>query len=404
MAEGGPGRFRNYRENRFSLRSRESSRPCKFYIQGNCSYGENCRFRHTDTNHRANQEDHPGFQAEQNEARIESKPNALRESKPKESTGESETDLKFASGACSISSVEDWVNAPEFFPSGMDSPKTYAEAVSSLSKSSKEVENEASNASYPQTDGAYGPFCVLCDICNEMPLDPNNEEERRKHVSECIKRHERDMELSFAIQRSKDKACGICFEVIMEKANGEQKFGILPNCNHSFCLSCIRKWRQAKHFDNKIIRACPECRVSSDFVCPSIYWVESKEDKEKLIVDYKEALSAKDCKYFLKGRGKCPFGNKCFYKHAYPDGTKADVGPPVRQRRQNADGEVAVFRQVSFLEKQSKEIMNFVIKFLSFLKLNSETGRKMNRLLQVKFNFQLDIEILKSKEKQLYKQ
>ena len=53
--------------------------------------------------------------------------------------------------------------------------------------------------------------------------------------------------------------------------------------------------------------------------------------------------SAKDCKYFNKGRGKCPFGNKCFYLHALPDGTKTDVGPPVRQRR-NADNDIDIFR------------------------------------------------------------
>lgn len=55
----------------------------------------------------------------------------------------------------------------------------------------------------------------------------------------------------------------------------------------------------------------------------------------------------KDCKYFKSGRGKCPFGNKCFYLHAYPDGTKADVGPPLRQRRHNADGDIDVL-QVSY--------------------------------------------------------
>lgn len=141
------------------------------------------------------------------------------------------------------------------------------------------------------------------------------------------------MELSFAIARSKEKSCGVCFEVILEKTSGEQRFGILPNCNHCFCLSCIRKWRQARQFENKIIRACPECRVTSDFVCPSMYWVDTKEEKEKLIENYKQALSRKDCKYFKQGRGKCPFGNKCFYLHALPDGTRTDVGPPPRQRR-----------------------------------------------------------------------
>jgi hypothetical protein len=37
-------------------------------------------------------------------------------------------------------------------------------------------------------------------------------------------------------------------------------------------------------------RACPECRVTSDFVCPSMYSVDTKEDQENLINDYKGAL------------------------------------------------------------------------------------------------------------------
>lgn len=85
--------------------------------------------------------------------------------------------------------------------------------------------------------------------------------------------------------------------------------------------------------------------MTSDFVCPSMYWVDTKEDKEKLIDDYKNALSRKDCKYFKKGQGKCPFGNKCFYLHAFPDGSKCDVGPPPRQRRpRNVDADIDVLQ------------------------------------------------------------
>ena len=70
-----------------------------------------------------------------------------------------------------------------------------------------------------------------------------------------MSRLEEDMELSFAIQRSKDKACGICMETIMEKAEShERRFGILSDCIHTYCLSCIRKWRSAKQFENKIVR------------------------------------------------------------------------------------------------------------------------------------------------------
>jgi hypothetical protein len=142
----------------------------------------------------------------------------------------------------------------------------------------------------------------LCELCEKFCLDPHDTEQRKRHNSECIAAHEKEMEIAFSIQRSKEKTCGICFDVVWEKDGREQRFGILPNCNHCFCLECIRTWRQAKQFDNKIIRSCPECRTCSDFVCPSSFWVDSAEEKEKLITKYKSALSEKDCKYFKKVR------------------------------------------------------------------------------------------------------
>ena len=63
------------------------------------------------------------------------------------------------------------------------------------------------------------------------------------------------MEHSFAVARSRDKVCGICMDTIMERSLASQRrFGILPNCQHCFCLNCIRKWRQSKQFENKIVR------------------------------------------------------------------------------------------------------------------------------------------------------
>lgn len=173
----------------------------------------------------------------------------------------------------------------------------------------------------------------LCELCGKFCLDPLNSEQRKQHNSECIAAHEKEMELAFSIQRSKEKTCGICFDIVWEKDGREQRFGILPNCNHCFCLECIRTWRQAKQFDNKIIRACPECRTCSDFVCPSSFWVDSPEEKEQLISKYKTALREKDCKYFKQGSGTCPFGNKCFYRHCLPDGKNVDVGEPTRPTR-----------------------------------------------------------------------
>lgn len=71
----------------------------------------------------------------------------------------------------------------------------------------------------------------------------------------CMLVFEADMEKAFAAQHSQDKVCSICMEVVYEKtAASERRFGILSSCCHTYCLSCIRQWRCAKQFENKIIK------------------------------------------------------------------------------------------------------------------------------------------------------
>lgn len=170
--------------------------------------------------------------------------------------------LEDAEGACAspplvIVNNKNWAEAPEFVP--RSKPKSYAQVVSPESLADRGDHRRL--CPYTTKDGicvnvatctnVHGDFC---DMCERFILHPYNEEERKRHKQDCIKQHEKNMELSFAVQRSKEKSCGVCFEIIMEKATGEQRFGILPNCNHCFCLTCIRKWRQARQFENKIIR------------------------------------------------------------------------------------------------------------------------------------------------------
>jgi len=184
-------------------------------------------------------------------------------------------------------------------------------------------------------------------MCNLACLHPSDEKQREEHQQECMKLVEQDMEEAFATQRSIDKMCGICMEIVWEKENNpDKRFGILENCNHVFCLQCIRKWRASKSYENKIVKACPECRVKSDFITPSKFWFEDQEDKKKIIQDYKTKLSQTACKYFKQGDGRCPFGNKCFYLHRYRDGTLADLPAPTKRHRYNRDGNLEGFTNI----------------------------------------------------------
>jgi len=291
---------------------------------------------------------------------------------------------------------ENWALAKEFVPksklvltveNGTETPKSYAAVVGPPTDTDKEGSSGSGATSCELSERElcpyammgecrYGDQCALihgwpCDFCGRKCLHPYDPKQREKHLADCVEQHERDMEHSFAVARSSEKTCGICMEVVMEKTPpGEQRFGILPACAHCFCLSCIRKWRQARQFENKIIRACPECRVTSDFVCPSRFWIETKEDKDKLIESYKVALSKKPCRYYKNGSGTCPFGNKCFYLHALLTGDTVDVGPPRRiQRRRNGsrsddqsyDGrDVSIFDFLEEWELQWMDIDDFM--------------------------------------------
>ncbi|KAJ9063480.1 RING-type E3 ubiquitin transferase [Entomophthora muscae] len=130
--------------------------------------------------------------------------------------------------------------------------------------------------------------------------------------------------------------CTIC----MEKPS---MYGLLLNCNHSFCLDCVRKWRKSKKtVDNldlamKTSLLCPVCRASSQYVIPSIVgFPKGGEGKSKTIELYRERLASTNCKYFMNSSARqrfCPFGDECFYKHPAADGIERySFGPFFHQK------------------------------------------------------------------------
>ncbi|KAG5301559.1 zinc finger, C3HC4 type (RING finger) domain-containing protein [Histoplasma ohiense] len=79
-----------------------------------------------------------------------------------------------------------------------------------------------------------------------------------------------------AVAETSEEQCGICME-------NPTIFGLLVNCDHVFCLDCIRSWRSSSvgtsaedvismpnsHVPREITKTCPLCRTKSEYVVPS---------------------------------------------------------------------------------------------------------------------------------------
>ncbi|KAF3859443.1 hypothetical protein F7725_021842 [Dissostichus mawsoni] len=288
-------------------KSKPEAMICKFFQKGNCVFGDRCRFEHC--------------KPEQNEELPTTQTLPLPTASP---AGSSDPE---PSGPTPGSGAQDWFNAAEFVPGqpycGRAEPvkgETSVPLIEELDREASQDNKALRKQLCPYAavgECRYGINCAYLhgDVCD-------------MHASRPM----RNMEISFAIQRSKDMMCGVCMEVVFEKANpSERRFGILSNCCHCYCLKCIRKWRSAKQFESKIINE---------------YWVEEKEDKQKLIQKYKDGMGSKPCRYFDEGRGTCPFGSNCFYRHAFPDGRLEEAQPQRRQTgssSRNRDEEMVTF-------------------------------------------------------------
>ena len=82
--------------------------------------------------------------------------------------------------------------------------------------------HSSNRAARPCHARRYGEHCALlhgevCEYCQCQVLHPYDPEQQRRHRAECLSTHERDMEHSFRMAKSIDKACGICMEVVVEK-------------------------------------------------------------------------------------------------------------------------------------------------------------------------------------------
>ncbi|KAL1491755.1 hypothetical protein ABEB36_012305 [Hypothenemus hampei] len=126
-----------------------------------------------------------------------------------------------------------------------------------------------------------------------------------------------------------EKICSICLEDILQKPyTSEHTFGILPDCNHCFCFTCINDWRGNITNLRRMNRSCPVCRQKIEFIFPSSTWFESNEEKQLFISQEKTKMGQINCPYFQKKNSHCPFGSKCLYLH-----TLRPLAPGLSQSR-----------------------------------------------------------------------
>ncbi|XP_015258763.1 probable E3 ubiquitin-protein ligase makorin-2 [Cyprinodon tularosa] len=326
---------------------------CKYYQRGTCAYGERCRYDHVKPSRGGGGGASEGQAGVGRGVRGEGrKPMVLRD----RALG---SDRAFGGPSERLQSL-----APE----AAAAPHSYRDAIrTGLDSSVSEPVSNTMGGVYQLCPYAAAGHCYyedscpylhgdLCEVCRLQVLHPHDPEQRKAHEKMCMLAFEADMEKAFAAQLSQGKVCSICMEVVVQKAiPSERRFGILSSCCHTFCLNCIRKWRLTRNFSNKIIKSCPECRIISEFVIPSVYWVEDQEEKDHLIELFKSGVSKKACKYFDQGRGTCPFEGNCLYLHAFPDGRLAE---PDRPRKQlSSEGNVRFMNNVrlwDFIEEREQ--------------------------------------------------
>ncbi|XP_008808204.1 E3 ubiquitin-protein ligase makorin isoform X2 [Phoenix dactylifera] len=306
----------------------QSDNVCTFYQKGVCSFGSRCRYDHVKV--------------------------SRHQASASSSSSSSNSRPYVASDSVQINHPHiDALNG-EFKPA-LSSPKELTASSKPFVPPGKPTWTQSFEThTFPENQGGHGPMSVsladvpicsfaaagscphgekcphihgdLCSICGKHRLHPHRPDEREEHINLCQKNNKR-LE---ALKLSQEIECSVCLDRVLSKPTAaERKFGLLSECDHPFCISCIRNWRSnspASGMDvNNAVRACPICRKISYFVIPSVIWYSTKEEKQEIIDNYKAKLKSIDCKYFDFGNGTCPFGTSCFYRHAYRDGRLEEV-------------------------------------------------------------------------------
>ncbi|KZV18924.1 zinc finger CCCH domain-containing protein 69 [Dorcoceras hygrometricum] len=312
---------------------------CTFYQKGMCAYGSRCRYEHVKPSR--SHSPVPSSAAELSFSVVQPSGTAGYDAC---SSPALITERSAANGSSHTPSRLAWGEKVGH----QDLPESAVEARSmkSVDPSDQSICSFAAAGACPRGNKCPHIHGDTCPTCAKQCLHPYRPQEREEHMKTCEKM-QKHLE---ALRHSQEIECSVCLERVLSKpVAAERKFGILSECDHPFCISCIRNWRgssPASGLDiNAALRACPICRKLSYFVIPSVIWYSSKEEKLEIVDSYKKKLKSIDCKHFDFGNGTCPFGTSCFYKHAYRDGTLEEV---VLRHLGDEDGNTVIVKEIRF--------------------------------------------------------
>eukprot|EP00184_Porphyridium_aerugineum_P000168 CAMPEP_0184694510 /NCGR_PEP_ID=MMETSP0313-20130426/2437_1 /TAXON_ID=2792 /ORGANISM="Porphyridium aerugineum, Strain SAG 1380-2" /LENGTH=389 /DNA_ID=CAMNT_0027152805 /DNA_START=215 /DNA_END=1384 /DNA_ORIENTATION=+ len=207
----------------------------------------------------------------------------------------------------------------------------------------------------------YGANCKFlhgdpCEYCQQNALHPLDKYASEYHTLRCKEKFELN-QLASSLANSNSNAsgrkCGICQNNPTEI---RRSYGLLQNCNHLFCLECIRDWRSnaaSQASGDNVARSCPMCQEVSLILIPSPTFITDPEKKGAMFDKYLKKLSEIPCKHFNYGEGQCPFLGKCYFRHCDKDGNDIDKSSYSKSRyRVGQDGkleEVKEFTLADFL-------------------------------------------------------
>ncbi|KAK6240227.1 hypothetical protein QUC31_005696, partial [Theobroma cacao] len=298
---------------------------CTYYQKGICSYGSRCRYEHV--------------RASQSDLSASSSSTVLRQSLISDSVplGPSLTTTFGGSVVHPSASAEFPGSSRAFLPPTKQAWNLESEhqALSDnrdfveprrVNPAERSICSFAAAGNCPRGEKCAHIHGDLCATCGKHCLHPFRPQEREEHIKMCEKK-QKHLE---ALKRSQEIECSVCLDRVLSKPTAaERKFGLLSECDHPFCISCIRNWRSSSPSSgmdvNTALRTCPICRKLSYFVIPSVIWYCTPEEKQEIVDSYKAKLRSIDCKHFNFGNGNCPFGTSCFYKSLGFDGVYGDA-------------------------------------------------------------------------------